>query len=80
MTIPEFKDLAMEQIFLCAFSGFGEFMNNAWIAQMISWQLKSGCFSYDSERCSRHMNGLGIASLAFLGRALVLNLDEAEML
>lgn len=74
MSIPEFKDLAMEQIFLCSFAGFGEFMNNAWIAKLASWQMKSGCFSFDGLTCSVHMNGLGIASLAFLGRAL----DEAE--
>lgn len=69
-TAPEFKDLFMEQTFLCAFSGFGDFVNNEWISKVLSWQLQSGCFSYDNITCSSHMNGLGAATLALYGRML----------
>lgn len=68
--IPEFKDLLMEQIFLCGFVGFSEFLNNEWIVQVISWQMESGCFSYNNLKCSSHMNGLGAATLALLGKVL----------
>lgn len=68
--LPELKDLFMEQIFLCAFAGFGEFVNNNWIEQILSWQKRSGCFSYDNVLCSSHMNGLAAASLALFGRKL----------
>lgn len=61
----------MEQIFLCAFSGFGEFMNNDWIARIVSWQTDTGCFSYDNITCSSHMNGVGAASLALFGVSLI---------
>lgn len=67
---PEFKDILMEQIFLCAVSGFGDFINNTWIKEILSWQTASGCFTYDEISCSSHMNGLGAASLALFGRAL----------
>lgn len=66
----EFKDLFMEQMFLCSFVGFDDFMKNDWIAEVLKWQLKSGCFSSDMISCSTHMNGLGIAALAFYGHEL----------
>lgn len=69
--IPELKDLLMEQMFLCTHVGYGEFLNNNWIRQIISWQLDSGCFSYDDKTCSSHMNGLGAALLALFGRILM---------
>lgn len=66
--IPELKDLIMEQIFLCSFLGFEEFLNKKWIAKILEWQMDSGCFSYDNVNCSSHMNGLGAANLAFFGK------------
>ncbi|XP_070508723.1 UPF0764 protein C16orf89 homolog [Chironomus tepperi] len=62
------KDLFMEQIFLCSFVGFGEFLNNRWISDILDWQMKSGCFTYDGTNCSSHMNGLAAASLMYFGR------------
>lgn len=67
MAKPELKDLFMEQIFLCAFAGFVEFLDNEWIENVLSWQMESGCFSYNNVSCSSHMNGLGAASLALYG-------------
>lgn len=64
----------MEQIFLCSFVGFGEFLNNHWISEILEWQLKSGCFSFDQKECSSHMNGLAAASLMYFGRVLEDNL------
>lgn len=66
----EFKDLFMEQLFLCTFVGFDDFMRNDWISKVLKWQLNSGCFSYDTSSCSTHMNGLGIAALSFFGYEL----------
>ena len=68
--IPELKDLFMEQVFLCSNMGFGEFLKSSWVKKIISWQMKSGCFSYDGIFCSHHMNGLGSANLAFFARVL----------
>lgn len=68
--VPELKDLFMEQIFLCSFAGFGEFLNNDWIEKILSWQKRSGCFSYDNVMCSSHMNGLAAASFALFARKL----------
>lgn len=58
----------MEQILLCNFAGFGEFLRNDWIREALGYQMRSGCFSYDKINCSQHMNGLGIALLATIGR------------
>jgi hypothetical protein len=66
----ELNDLFLEQIFLCAFSGFNEFLQNKWISSILNMQMTSGCFSYDKIKCSPHMNGLGAASLAFFGKTL----------
>ena len=68
--IPELKDLFMEQVFLCSNMGFGEFLTSSWIKNIISWQMISGCFSYDGIYCSHHMNGLGSANLALFARVL----------
>lgn len=68
--LSELKDLLMEQLFVCALSGFGDFFNNHWIAEMLTWQQTSGCFSYDNFNCSSHMNGLAAANLAIFGTTL----------
>lgn len=75
-SIPEIKDLFMEQVFLCSFVGFGEFWNDKWISKILQWQMDSGCFSYDNVTCSSHMNGLGAATLAFFGRRSMLNVPK----
>lgn len=56
----------MEQILLCTFAGFGEFLRNDWIREILGYQMRSGCFSYDKINCSNRMNGLGIALMANL--------------
>ncbi|XP_055678366.1 UPF0764 protein C16orf89-like [Lutzomyia longipalpis] len=67
---PEnFRDLAMEQIFLCSFEDFPDFLKPRWIAEISSWQDESGCFTLcESSRkccsCSDHMTGVGAALLA----------------
>jgi hypothetical protein len=68
--VPELKDLFMEQIFICAFLGHGEFLQNYWIEEILSFQIKSGCFTYDNVNCSPHMNGLAAASLSLFGKFL----------
>ncbi len=56
--VPEFKDLLMEQVFLCGFLGFSEFFKVQWIQQILSWQnLEIGCFSYKDNQCQNHISG-----------------------
>ena len=80
-----FRDLFMEQVFLCAYIGFNEFVENQiWMAKIGSWQNKKGCYKYfddeitvgkDSfeEICSSHMTGLGAAVLGLFSRVEFLN-------
>ncbi|CRL06077.1 CLUMA_CG019285, isoform A [Clunio marinus] len=68
--VRELKDLMMEQIFLCGFSGFNDFLKNDWIKSIIMWQFNLGCFSYDNFNCSSHMTGVGAANLALFGAVL----------
>ncbi|XP_058819227.1 UPF0764 protein C16orf89 homolog [Topomyia yanbarensis] len=73
------RDLFMEQVFLCAYAGNGEFRNQTWISEIVGWQNTNGCFKYyndfdESESnqlvkvCSTHMTGLGAAVLGLFAR------------
>lgn len=69
------QDLVMEQIFLCSYSGFWDFLRAEWVGEITSWQDKSGCFvfkridqSEDQSECSDHMTGVGAAILALVLR------------
>ncbi|XP_058447260.1 uncharacterized protein LOC131427777 isoform X2 [Malaya genurostris] len=80
LRFPEmFRDLFMEQVFLCAFAGYKEFKHQAWINEIVGWQNTNGCFKYykdfdESETnqlirlCSTHMSGLGAAILGLFAR------------
>ncbi|XP_050084536.1 UPF0764 protein C16orf89-like [Anopheles aquasalis] len=50
---PElFRDLFMEQLFLCAFSqadALPEFTDPAWLAAVLGWQNGAGCFKYSAD-------------------------------
>ncbi|XP_053665686.1 uncharacterized protein LOC128714831 [Anopheles marshallii] len=78
-----FRDLFMEQVFLCAFSDapLTEFTNPAWLAAIVSWQNGEGCFKYYGDEgdgvigpnaltthCSTHMTGVGAALLGLFAR------------
>ncbi|XP_053673731.1 UPF0764 protein C16orf89 homolog [Anopheles nili] len=78
-----FRDLFMEQVFLCAFSDapLPEFTNPAWLAAIASWQNGEGCFKYYADEgdgvlgpnaltthCSTHMTGVGAALFGLFAR------------
>uniref|UniRef100_A0A182JIW5 Uncharacterized protein n=1 Tax=Anopheles atroparvus TaxID=41427 RepID=A0A182JIW5_ANOAO len=79
-----FRDLFMEQVFLCAFSHHSElpeFTNPAWLAAIVGWQNGEGCFKYYADEgdgvvgpnaltthCSTHMTGVGAALLGLFAR------------
>uniref|UniRef100_A0A182SPB6 Uncharacterized protein n=1 Tax=Anopheles maculatus TaxID=74869 RepID=A0A182SPB6_9DIPT len=79
-----FRDLFMEQVFLCAFGNappMVEFTNPAWLAAIVSWQNGEGCFKYYGDEgdgvvgpnaltthCSTHMTGVGAALLGLFAR------------
>lgn len=77
---PEiFRDLFMEQVFLCAYVGFAEFRNQTWLGEIVGWQNGNGCFKYyqDVDRvgsnrltteCSTHMTGVGAAVLGLFAK------------
>ncbi|XP_055599264.1 uncharacterized protein LOC129748627 [Uranotaenia lowii] len=82
LNYPEMlRDLFMEQIFLCAYAGFGEFRNPSWLVQIVGWQSSNGCFRYLYHRdplqdgsnnlggvCSTHMTGVGAAVLGLFAK------------
>ncbi|EAT47144.1 AAEL001730-PA [Aedes aegypti] len=80
LAYPEiFRDLFMEQVFLCAYVGYAEFRNQSWLSEIVSWQNDAGCFKYrqDADReganaltteCSTHMTGVGAAVLGLFAR------------
>ncbi|ETN67615.1 hypothetical protein AND_000569 [Anopheles darlingi] len=61
-----FRDLFMEQLFLCAFSqadALPEFTDPAWLAAVLGWQNGAGCFKYavdedDEETATGNRNPL----------------------
>ncbi|KFB45192.1 hypothetical protein ZHAS_00013154 [Anopheles sinensis] len=78
-----FRDLFMEQVFLCAFvrPPLPEFTNPTWLAAIVSWQNGEGCFKYYADEgdgvigpnaltthCSTHMTGVGAALLGLFAR------------
>ncbi|XP_035914620.1 UPF0764 protein C16orf89 homolog [Anopheles stephensi] len=76
-----FRDLFMEQVFLCAFSDAPDFTNPGWLAAIVSWQNGEGCFKYYADggdgaggpnaltaHCSTHMTGVGAALLGLFAR------------
>uniref|UniRef100_A0A182W6T2 RNA helicase n=1 Tax=Anopheles minimus TaxID=112268 RepID=A0A182W6T2_9DIPT len=78
-----FRDLFMEQVFLCAYSDgpLPEFTNPSWLAAIVSWQNGEGCFKYYADEgdgaigpraltthCSTHMTGVGAALLGLFAR------------
>uniref|UniRef100_A0A182PCL5 ATP-dependent RNA helicase DHX36 n=1 Tax=Anopheles epiroticus TaxID=199890 RepID=A0A182PCL5_9DIPT len=78
-----FRDLFMEQVFLCAFTDapLADFTNPAWLAAIVSWQNGEGCFKYYGDEgdgvigpnpltthCSTHMTGVGAAVLGLFAR------------
>uniref|UniRef100_A0A182K5F6 ATP-dependent RNA helicase DHX36 n=1 Tax=Anopheles christyi TaxID=43041 RepID=A0A182K5F6_9DIPT len=78
-----FRDLFMEQVFLCAFADapLVEYTNPAWVAAIVSWQNGEGCFKYYGDEgdgvigpnaltthCSTHMTGVGAALLGLFAR------------
>ncbi|XP_055638234.1 uncharacterized protein LOC129776551 [Toxorhynchites rutilus septentrionalis] len=77
---PEvFRDLFMEQVFLCAYAGFTEFRNQTWLGTIVGWQNSNGCLNdgHDSgllemntltAQCSTHMTGLGAALLGLFSK------------
>ncbi|XP_062552868.1 uncharacterized protein LOC134218006 [Armigeres subalbatus] len=77
---PEiFRDLFMEQVFLCAYVGYDEFRNQSWLGEIVSWQNGAGCFKYYrdensvgekalNKHCSSHMTGVGAAVLGLFAR------------
>uniref|UniRef100_A0A182MYW9 ATP-dependent RNA helicase DHX36 n=1 Tax=Anopheles dirus TaxID=7168 RepID=A0A182MYW9_9DIPT len=78
-----FRDLFMEQVFLCAFSdaALPDFTNPDWLAAIVGWQNGEGCFKYYADEgdgvvgpnaltthCSTHMTGVGAALLGLFAR------------
>ncbi|KAL9707957.1 hypothetical protein quinque_011475 [Culex quinquefasciatus] len=83
LNFPEmFRDLFMEQVFLCSYAGFVEFRNQSWISEVVGWQNANGCFKYyyqdgveqyDGDSairavCSTHMSGVGAALLGLFAK------------
>ncbi|XP_058056527.1 uncharacterized protein LOC131207909 [Anopheles bellator] len=81
---PElFRDLFMEQMFLCAYSqaALPEFADPAWLATTVGWQNGEGCFKFYGDdgdgvegpnalttHCSTHMTGVGAALMALFAK------------
>ncbi|KAF2904625.1 hypothetical protein ILUMI_01563 [Ignelater luminosus] len=42
--LKEFDDLFLEQVFLCGYEGFMEFMTRRWMEHVLSIQTNDGCF------------------------------------
>uniref|UniRef100_A0A182QUS3 Uncharacterized protein n=1 Tax=Anopheles farauti TaxID=69004 RepID=A0A182QUS3_9DIPT len=78
-----FRDLFMEQVFLCAYSDapLEDFTNPDWLAAIVSWQNGEGCFKYYADEgdgvvgtnaltthCSTHMTGVGAALFGLFAR------------
>ncbi|XP_019545354.2 uncharacterized protein LOC109415860 [Aedes albopictus] len=80
LSYPEiFRDLFMEQVFLCAYVGYAEFRNQSWLGEIVSWQNDAGCFKYYQDEgrvgpnaltteCSTHMTGVGAAVMGLFAR------------
>lgn len=72
----QFKDLFMEQLFVCGLNGFKEFLHPAHLSRILGWQ-KDNCFLYDGI-CNSHTTGLGIAIYGLLAEiALTTRNDSA---
>uniref|UniRef100_A0AAR5QDU4 Uncharacterized protein n=2 Tax=Dendroctonus ponderosae TaxID=77166 RepID=A0AAR5QDU4_DENPD len=78
-SIEEMFDLFLEQVLLCGYEGFSEFIQNDWLFHILKSQRFSGCFvdhltdelksrikrdvNYFEDGCNDHTTGLGAAVL-----------------
>ncbi|XP_037048772.1 UPF0764 protein C16orf89 homolog [Bradysia coprophila] len=83
----DMNDLLLEQVLLCGFNGYAEFLEERWIRNIVEWQNSaSGCYEYHGERrdkrsmvilrdnCSDHMTGLAAAAISMFIRILLLEI------
>ncbi|KAK9703243.1 protein of unknown function (DUF4735) [Popillia japonica] len=79
--IPTLDDLLMEQVTLCGYEGYAEFLKDDFTSHILALQSENGCFKvypYNSRSrretnilehgCADHTTGLGVSALSIILR------------
>lgn len=66
------RDIFLEQVLLCAYLGYSEFLIKDWMEIILKWQDPDGQFRHLGNEFDSHINGLAVAFFTVVGKSVLM--------